>query len=137
MFALIETNGATHIAVNIPLDGAEKSLPALARMLETNAIFITKNWSTHSLTKPTMGITLGDSLEFDGTEGVIKIESSSNAVLGDDFVNAAPDVFVSNTAALKKKDDDIARLRAELTHVNNQLSGLKDQIEALTNGEAA
>lgn len=40
MFAVIETNGATHIAIHVPHQGAEKSLPALARMLEENATFI-------------------------------------------------------------------------------------------------
>ncbi|MFM1799063.1 MAG: hypothetical protein RLZZ117_1341, partial [Cyanobacteriota bacterium] len=34
MFALIETNGATHIAIHIPHDGADKSIPALVGMLE-------------------------------------------------------------------------------------------------------
>ena len=37
MFAVIETNGATHIAINIPMEGADRSLPALAAMLENEA----------------------------------------------------------------------------------------------------
>jgi hypothetical protein len=56
MFALIDTKNATHIAINIPLEGADKTIPALAGMLESNAVFIRKEWRSVATVEPEMSI---------------------------------------------------------------------------------
>lgn len=136
MFATIETNGATHIAIHIPKEGSDKTLPAIAAMLEHNAVFIRKNWHELAIVKPVMGITLGDTFkaEQDGMELVLAV---AGEVLGDEFVPATPEVFISMKAAIKKRDDENTRLRNELTATKDQLAALRERIAAEADREEA
>jgi hypothetical protein len=131
MFALIETNGATHIAIHVPHQGADKTLPALAAMLEQNATFINKGWRELSLRKASMSIVLGDSITVeDGEEGALAI-AASGAVIGDDFERATPDVFLANKKQMQKLRDDIEKQRTELNYVRQQLASANAEIERL------
>lgn len=136
MFAIIETNNATHIAIHVPHDGADKTLPALAAMLESNAVFIRKGWQEVATVKPVMGITLGDTFiaEADGQEILI---AESSAVIGHDFTIASPEVFASNAKAIKAKSDEITRLRNELTFAKDELARLREKVEALAEADEA
>jgi len=131
MFAFIETNQATHIAINIPQDGAEKTIPALVGMLESNAVFIQKGYNTIETRQPKMSIQLGDSVSVDNsdTEMVIQIPGSA-CLLDDSFVMETPVVRISNQKAIKRKDEEIQRLRTELAHVKQQFADLQDRINA-------
>lgn len=131
MFVSIDTKGANHIVIHIPHEGADKSLPAIARMLEQNAVFIQKSWNIASLVKPEMSIVLGDKFEMDkdGDEQIVVKEST--AVLPADFVAATPDVFVSNAKAAKKATEDSQRLRTEVSHLKDQIESLKAQLQEL------
>ena len=130
MFAVIETNGATQIIIHIPHEGSDKSLPALARLLEQNAVFVKTGWQELSTVKPGMSISLGDSYKAAHTEGELLVDAS-DAVIGDEFVNASPDVFASNAAALKKERDEISRLRSELDYTKSQLTRANEQVKVL------
>lgn len=132
MFATIETKGATHIIIHIPHDGAEKSLPALARMLEQNAKFITIGYQQAELTTPVMGVTLGNSFSVEGYNHDPLVVANSDAVLGDDFVNATPQVLTSNAVRAKKAAEEESRLRAEITYIKGELEKARGQIAALT-----
>lgn len=131
MFAFIDTKNATHIAINIPQQDADKTIPALVGMLESNAVFIRKNYSTLETCTPEMSIQLGDkiSLENNETELAIVIPGSTS-ILDDSFVQETPDVRISNGKAIEKRDHEIARLRTELAHVRQQLADLRESIEA-------
>lgn len=131
MFAAIETNGASHIVIHIPHEGSEKSLPALARLLETNATFIRSDYSDISLVKPSMTISLSDVFTNERSDVVIAIKDSS-AVLGDEFVNATPDVMTSNAKALKKAKEENDRLSTEVRFLKSQLEQTTAQVRALT-----
>ena len=135
MFVSIDTKGANHIVIHIPHEGADKSLPAIARMLEQNAVFIQKGWNSASLVKPEMSIVLGDKFEVekDGDEPIVVKEST--AVLPADFVAATPDVFVSNAKAAKKATEDSQRLRTEVSHLKDQIESLKAQLQELSTTE--
>lgn len=135
MFVSINTNGANHIVIHIPHDGADKSLPAIARMLEQNAVFIQNGWNSTALVKPEMSIVLGDKFEVEkgGDEPIVVKEST--AVLPDDFVAATPDVFVSNAKAAKKAADEAQRLRTEVSHLKDQIESLKAQLQELSTTE--
>ena len=135
MFVSIDTKGANHIVIHIPHEGADKSLPAIARMLEQNAVFIQKSWNSASLVKPEMSIVLGDKFEMDkdGDEQIVVKEST--AVLPADFVAATPDVFVSNAKAAKKATEDSQRLRTEVSHLKDQIESLKAQLQELSTTE--
>jgi hypothetical protein len=131
MFALIETKGATHIAINIPHDGADKTIPALVGMLENNAVFVSKGYCTLETRKPEMSIQLGDRIVIDNSdeELVIQIPGSAS-VLGDSFVTETPEVLISNRKAIERKDKEIERLATELAHVKQQLADLRERINS-------
>ena len=131
MFAIIETNGASHIAIHVPHDGADKTLPALAAMLENNAVFIRKSWPELSVAKPNMSIILGDKFSAEDTETAELVISANGGVIGDDFVIASPDVFVSNKKAIDRKDAEISRLNKELSHTKAQLDMLRETVAAV------
>ena len=135
MFVTIETKGATHVAIYVPHSAAEKSLPAIAAMLENNATFICRNYHDQSIVVPVMGITLGDSITFDNNETPITV-AANGAVIADDFELASPEIFTSNKAAIRRKDDDIAKLRTELAFVKSELATVRDALAALS-GSAA
>jgi len=131
MFAVIETNSASHVVIHIPHEGSEKSLPALARMLEKNAVFVRSGYSEFSIVKPSMNIVLGDSYKIDRSDEELVIHTSTD-VLSDDFQIATPDVFVSNAKSMKKKDDEISRQRTEISFLKQQLEQTTLQLKALT-----
>jgi len=136
MFAVIETNGASQIVIHVPHEGAEKTLPALARMLEKNATFVRTDYSSMAVVKPAMSITLGSSFTIKNSDEELAI-AESGVVLGEDFVNASPEVFVSNAQARKKAADEAQRLRTELSFTKDELARLRTQLEELTRPEAA
>ena len=134
MFVSIETNGASHIVIHVPHEGSEKSLPAIARMLEQNTTFIRSDYSSIALVKPSMNISLSGVFTHERQEEVFAIKESS-AVIGDDFVNATPDVLVSNSKGMKREKDENSRLRTELSFVKQQLAAAKEQLDAIVDAE--
>jgi len=131
MFAIIETNGATQIVIHVPHEGADRTLPALARMLEQNATFIRAGYQEMAIVKPAMSIVLGSTHKLQHSDEELAIAESS-VVLGDDFVNATPAAFVSNAAARKKADAEQQRLRTELSFTKDELTRLRAQLAELT-----
>jgi hypothetical protein len=137
MFALIETKNATHIAIHIPHEGADKTIPALVGMLENNAVFISKGYNALEARVPEMSIQLGDKIMLENSETEMAICIPGSAwVLDDSFVNEAPEVKVSSQKAIKRKDDEIARLRTELAHTKQQLTDLQERINAAAESES-
>lgn len=129
MFALIELNGATHMAINVPLERADKTLPALLGMLEQNTVLIQKSYHTLEKRKGSMSIQLGNTLSVDGYgDEIVIVVPDSGAIIDDHFELATPNVFVSNKKALDSQRDEIKRLRTELAHVEQQLDDLKGTI---------
>jgi hypothetical protein len=133
MFALIELNGATHIAINIPHEGAEKSLPAIAAMLEKNSTFIRQNYSEMVTVQPSMQIILGDEYTHKNynEELFITIPDNDSSVIDDTFQIATVDVFVSNAKRIKDKEDEIVKINKDLSFYKSESEILKDRIAAL------
>lgn len=132
MFATIKTNGATHIAIHVPHEGAEKTLPALAALLEQNAVFIMKGYQELKTVKPEMGIVLGDEFRTEeyGVELLVTVPDR-RAVINPDFTPASPEVFASNSAALKKKDEELGKLRTEISFLKSQLESANAALASL------
>jgi hypothetical protein len=131
MFALIETNNATHIAIHIPSLGADKTLPAIAGMLEHNAVFIQKGYGTLERCKPNMSIILGNKYSIENRDAELAVVVPKNDfILGEDFVLESPEVRISNAKAIKERESEINRLRTELAHYKQQLQDLQDRINA-------
>lgn len=130
MFALIKTNGATEIAIYIPAEGADKSIPSLVGMFEKNAIFLSRSWRSLEISKPKITIELGSRIVEEASDAgeVAIVVPESNCILGDSFEIASPEVFTSNKKVVDRKDEEIDRLRKELDFVKQQLQDLKDQM---------
>ena len=132
MFAVIETKGATHIVINIPVEGADKSLPALARMLENNAVFVNKGYGNSNIVKPEMAITLCKEYEITtNEEKLIVICGESDCVVDESFSNATPAVLTSNREQLQKRDAEIRKLQTELSFVKQEKEQLLQKISTL------
>lgn len=130
MFALIETNQATHIAIFIPHDGANKSLPALAAMLEQNAVFVKNGYLTLEVVKPNMTIRLNDTIEISGRENELSIVvPTSNHTLGDDFVLATAEAYISNQKAIKERDERISKQSSEIAFLKASLERLEATLD--------
>ncbi len=129
MFALINTKGANHIAIHIPHEGADKTIPALVGMLEQNAVFINKGWGTLETTTPEMSVALGDKITLETNDAVLAVVVPSRAaILDESFVHATPEVRLSYKKVIEKGEAEIQRLRTELAHVKQQLIDLQDRI---------
>ena len=136
MFALIETKGATHIAINIPKEGADKTIPALVGMLERNAVFIQRGYSSLETRTADMSIQLGDKIALDNSDSeLIVLVPGNTEILDESFVHESPEVLVSNRKGIEKKDAEIQRLRTELAHVKQQIEDLKEALAATEEGE--
>lgn len=130
MLLIVDTKGANHIAINVPLDGAEKSLPAIAAMFEQNAVFINKQWRECSVVKPEISITLGNQFVIENTDETIAV-AVNKSVLSDDFAIRSPEVLVSNKKAIDQRDIRIKSLEAELAHTKAQLEAANSKIKLL------
>lgn len=136
MFAIIDTNGANRIAIHIPHQGSEKTLPALAAMLEQNATFIRKDWRSAEVVKPEMTIVLGNTFKTEGDSETPEIAvCESSAVIGDDFVNYSPEVRISHAKVIDAKNKEIERLRIELSATKMERDQIKDQLTAVIQAE--
>lgn len=134
MFAVIKTNGANEIVIHIPHQGAEKTLPALAAMLEQNATFINRAYYEATIIKPEMSIILGDVYVVDSDKPTISV-AASGSVIGGDFVLDTPEVRISFKKIIEGKDKDIERLRTELSMAKIERDRLQEQINAIANPE--
>jgi hypothetical protein len=110
MFALIKTNRASHIAIHIPHDGADKSLPALAAMLEMNAVFVNQGYSELVEVKPKMTIELSNEITITGRDAEISIQIPANShCLDDSFILATAEAYISNKNAIEQRDEKIKK----------------------------
>jgi hypothetical protein len=117
MFALIETKNATHIAIHIPHEGADKTIPALVGMLENNAVFISKGYNALEARVPEMSIQLGDKIMLENSETEMAICIPGSAwVLDDSFVNEAPEVKVSSQKAIQTRQRLLQRQQSFRRH---------------------
>jgi hypothetical protein len=126
MFAIIDTKGATHIAIHIPHQGSEKTLPALAAMLEQNSVFIKQGYQEMGTIKPVMGISLGDvyRLEQYGVEIELVVPESSS-VISEGFQHATPAIYTSNQKAIQTKEKEIEKLRTENNYLKEKIKDIE------------
>lgn len=127
MFIIVDTNNATHLAINIPTEVAAQALPSIANMFEKNTIFVQNGWSGFELKTPTITIGLGDSYKFDRGDTALLIADNPQ-VIDTDFEIATPEVFFKNTELIKKKDTEIKNLRDEIRALKYQVSSLTEDL---------
>jgi len=134
MFALIKTNGATHIAISIPLEGADKTIPALVGMLENNATFVNQGYNTIRTVEPQMSIDLKYSISMVNSDEELLINKNNylanRYIISEPFFEIdSPAVLISNKKGIERRDSEIKRLNTELSHVKQQLDDLRNAIE--------
>jgi hypothetical protein len=132
MFALIKTNGATHIAIHIPSDDScSDSLQQLALMLEHNAIFYEDSWNRAGVVEPEMTVLLADKVKLknrsENPEFIVVPPNS--AVLYKSFEICAPEVLVSFAKQKEKFEETIKRLRNEIEAQRFTIRALEKQCE--------
>ena len=135
MFAIIETNGATHIAIHVPHEGSDKTLPALAAMLEQNATFIRAGYQELTTVKPRMAITLGDSYRCESYDMELAVAESA-AVIGPDWVPGTAEVFASNAKVMKKAQEADSKARTEISFLKQEIERLKAMVAAAAEVQA-
>jgi dynactin complex subunit len=132
MFALIKTNGATHIAIHIPSDDScSDSLKQLALMLENNAVFYEESWSRPGVVEPEMTVLLADKVKLDGrseSPEFIVVQPNS-AVLDKSFEICTPEVLVSFARQKEKFEESIKRLRNEIETQRFKIKSLERQCD--------
>ena len=130
MFALIQTNRATHIAIHIPHNGSDLSLPALAAMLEMNAVFIYEGYMELQQVKPKMTIELSDEITITGKDAEISIQIPANShCLDDSFILATAEAYISNKKAIDQRDERIKKLIEEVAFLKGSLTRLQTQLD--------
>ncbi len=132
MFALIKTNGATHIAIHIPSDDScSDSLKQLALMLENNAIFYEDSWTRPGVVEPEMTVLLADKVKLDGRTDNPEyiVVPPSDAVLYKSFEICTPEVLVSFARQKEKFEETIKRLRNEIEAQRFTIKSLEKQCE--------
>lgn len=134
MLLIVDTKGASHIAINVPLDGADKSLPAIAAMFEQNAVFINKQWRDASVVKPEISITLGNEFIIENSDENIAV-TVNGAVLTDEFVIRTPDVLISNKKAIEQRDSRIKTLELDIAVAKSQLETANAKIKELQDAD--
>ena len=74
-----------------------------------------------------MTITLGEKITLKSNYNDVElvVDGNSSDVLGEGFVIDTPDVHVNFQAALKKKDEEITRIRKELEFIKSEHESLK------------
>lgn len=132
MFAHITTNNATDIVIYIPFEKADKNMPALAEMLEQNSVFVQSGYNSMNIVKPKITFELGGALVLDGrNEEVLVIDTSSCAVVDDQWVSASPEVFSSNKKAIEKLESQLSAERRKNSMLTNELEIAKETIREL------
>jgi hypothetical protein len=126
MLVIIETNGANHIAINVPVGEAEKALPALVNLFERNAIFYNSGYASLEEVTPKISIQIGNKYQFDkgGQEIVVQTEEAS-AFLTNDFIALSPEIFLSNKKIIDEKDAECRSLRNKVQVLEEDIVILK------------
>ena len=131
MFAVIDVKQATHIVIHIPLEGADKSLPALCGLFERNAVFIQEGYQEINVVKPEISVKLGDVYKHKNADFAIEIIPNSQMVSDENFVLASPEVFVSNTEFVKKSRERESKLNTEISYLKQQLAYAQERVTFL------
>jgi hypothetical protein len=130
MLLIITTNNASHIAINIPTDVADKALPAIASMFENNATFIQNNYSGIEVVTPTIDIHLGNVFKKENYDSDYVIKTNES-VLTEGFVALNPETYISNKRVLETKEKENSRLRAKVSVLEEELEKLKNKLDDL------
>jgi len=105
-------------------------LPALAAMLEQNAVFIRSDYSQTIKVEPKMTIHLKDTVEISGREiEVAIVVPASRQTLSDDFVLATSEAYISNKKTFEQSQEKISKLTSEVAFLKASLERLQATLD--------
>ncbi len=132
MFAVIETKGASHLVIDIPVETSSQSLPALTRMLENNCVLVKRGWREIEVVKDAaMTVVMGNTFTADQDGAVLEVrKAGAESIIGGEFVAASPEAFIDFSKARKKHDEETQRLRNEIAVLKDKVAFLEAQAEA-------
>jgi tellurite resistance-related uncharacterized protein len=125
MLLIIDTKNASHIAINIPSDVADKALPAIVNMFENNATFLNAQYSSLENVKPSITILLGNEFTYEKSSEYTLLIKANEFVLTEDFLAVAPKAYFSVKQTLDNKDKENGRLRSKISILEEELEKLK------------
>lgn len=136
MFLKIETNGASHILINLGTDNVQY-LQQMVKMVETNMIAVDSGYSGATRKELTCSIDLGKTVVFDGNSGgygsdpkpalIITSEASEDIVK--EFEALPLDCLISSKEILKKFKKEVDMLTKERDHLKTTIQLLQAERE--------
>lgn len=136
MLLNIETNGATNIVINVPVEHLKYSQDVV-NLFERNAVFVNKGYNEIKFVKPTSTMVLGEDLKFEssyGTELELIVTGKGSAEF-DGFVEATPEAFISMKDAIEKRKAENEKLTKEISYLKMQIANKDEEIETLKNND--
>lgn len=128
MLMIVKTNGATHIAINIPTEASARMLPSLISLLENNATFITQGWN--EITKAEADISVELRNKFTSSNNCIDLVIASEGAvdISEDFTAVSPEALVSIKQRLDEKQKEVDRMKRERDDYRIRLELLEEQV---------
>lgn len=114
----------------MPAEDCEKSLPAIVRMFENNAVFMENTYYSKKLIEPTINVRLSDCYKLESSgDQVVEVRSKpTSPVMHDEMMPFTPQLFLSNKEALEKYQKQLSDKNAEVQVLKSQLQSHADTI---------
>ena len=133
MLMIIKTNGATHIAINVPTTiGASTMLASLVNLFENNATFVKQDWSSLEEVDPSITVELKDKFVSERGELELLITNENAVHVSEDFTALTPEVLVSYKKRLDYYQKDMERMKYERDDYKRKLEMLQEKFDELT-----
>lgn len=120
MFISVETKGATHLFIEVPVESAATALPTLLNLFERSAVFVRKGYRDVATVTPAITVTLGDAVVVDG-EVCMNVLPSGCAVT-EGFELPTPTVVANFTNLVRSLQSDVSRLVGEVSYLKGQIA---------------
>ncbi len=131
MLMIIDLNGATHLAINVPSKDSATMLPSLVSLCENNLTAVEVGWNESKIVKPKITVELTSVFQTSRNETEIVIKTEESIAVSEDFTALTPEVFISAKEALARKETEVTRLRRELDALKLENEGLREDVESL------
>jgi len=135
MLMIIKTNGATHIAINVPTGASSTMLPSLVSLLENNATFVKQDWSTLERVDADISVELKHKFVSERNETELLITSEDAVAISEDFTAVSPEVMVSIKKTLENKNKEVEKMRRERDDYKRRLELLEEEVAGMQEEE--
>jgi len=135
MLMIVKTNGATHIAINVPTEASSTMLPSLVSLLEKNAIFINQGWNEINRIEADISVELKHKFLSSNNDRDLLITSEDAVAISEDFTAVSPEVMVSIKKTLENKNKEVEKMRRERDDYKRRLELLEEEVAGMQEEE--